>query len=42
MVGFATMSVGLALIHQIRKEYGTILESEINNIKEVWIDDKHY
>ena len=34
VVGFATMSVGLALIYQIRKEYGTILESEIDNIKE--------
>ena len=30
VVGFATMSVGLALIYQIYKEYGTILESEIN------------
>lgn len=30
VVGFATMSVGLALIYQIHKEYGTILESEIN------------
>lgn len=34
VVGFATMSVGLALIYQIRKEYGTILESEIDNVKE--------
>ena len=33
VVGFATMSVGLALIYQIRKEYGTILESEIDNAK---------
>lgn len=30
VVGFATMSVGLALIYQIHKEYGTILESEID------------
>lgn len=30
VVGFATMSVGLALVYQIHKEYGTILESEIN------------
>ena len=30
VVGFATMSVGLALIYQIHREYGTILESEIN------------
>lgn len=30
VVGFATMSVGLALIYQVHKEYGTILESEIN------------
>lgn len=29
VVGFATMSVGLALIYQIRNEYGTILESKI-------------
>jgi multicomponent Na+:H+ antiporter subunit C len=29
VVGFATISVGLALIYQIHKEYGTILESEI-------------
>lgn len=34
VVGFATMSVGLALIYQIRKEYGTILESEIDNVKQ--------
>lgn len=34
VVGFATMSVGLALIYQIRKEYGTILESEIDNAKQ--------
>ena len=33
VVGFATMSVGLALIYQIKKEYDTVLESEINNIK---------
>jgi multicomponent Na+:H+ antiporter subunit C len=30
VVGFATMSVGLALIYQIYKEYGTILESKIS------------
>jgi len=29
VVGFATMSVGLALIYQIHREYNTILESEI-------------
>ncbi len=29
VVGFATMSVGFALIYQIHKEYGTILESKI-------------
>lgn len=29
VVGFSTMSVGLALIYQIHKEYGTILESKI-------------
>lgn len=34
VVGFATMSVGLALIHQIHKEYGTVLEHELNNVKE--------
>lgn len=33
VVGFATMSVGLALIYRIRDEYGTVLESEID-IKE--------
>jgi multicomponent Na+:H+ antiporter subunit C len=32
VVGFATMSVGLALVYQIHKEYGTVLESEIDNI----------
>lgn len=32
VVGFATMSVGFALIYQIHKKYGTILESKINNI----------
>ncbi len=30
VVGFATMSVGLALIYQIHKEYGSVLESKIN------------
>ena len=30
VVGFATMSVGLALIYQIYKEYGSILESDIH------------
>lgn len=34
VVGFATMSVGLALIYQIRKEFGTVLESEIDNAKQ--------
>jgi multisubunit Na+/H+ antiporter MnhC subunit len=29
VVGFATLSVGLALIYQIHKEYGTISENEI-------------
>ncbi len=33
VVGFATMSVGLALIYQIHKEYGSILESDINERK---------
>ncbi len=32
VVGFATMSVGLALVYQIHKKYGTILESEVNQI----------
>ena len=32
VVGFATLSVGLALIYQIHKEYDTILESKINQI----------
>lgn len=31
VVGFATMSVGLALIYQIYRKYGTILESKIHN-----------
>lgn len=35
VVGFATMSVGLALIYQIRAEYGTVLESEVGTKKEV-------
>ncbi|MDA9163395.1 Na+/H+ antiporter subunit C [Rickettsiaceae bacterium] len=30
VVGFATLSVGLALIYQIHKEYGSVLESKIN------------
>jgi multicomponent Na+:H+ antiporter subunit C len=30
VVGFATMSVGLALVYQIYKEYDTILESEVS------------
>ena len=30
VVGFATLSVALALILQIKKAYGTALESEIN------------
>ena len=34
VVGFATMSVGLALVYQIYKEYGTILESEVSQIAE--------
>lgn len=34
VVGFATMSVGLALIYQIHKEYGTILESEIEQAED--------
>jgi multisubunit Na+/H+ antiporter MnhC subunit len=29
VVGFSTMSVGLALIYKIYKEYGTISESAI-------------
>lgn len=32
VVGFATLSVGLALIHQIQKEYGTVMESKIEEI----------
>ncbi len=34
VVGFATMSVGLALVYQIHKEYGTVLESEIDSADE--------
>ena len=34
VVGFATMSVALALIFQIKREYNTILESEINHLLE--------
>lgn len=34
VVGFATMSVGLALICQIHKQYGTILESKISQIED--------
>ena len=30
VVGFATLSVGLALIYQIYNEYGTISEAKIN------------
>lgn len=30
VVGFATMSVGLALIYQIKREYNTISSSEID------------
>jgi multicomponent Na+:H+ antiporter subunit C len=33
VVGFATLSVGLALIYQIRREYGTISESEIREVR---------
>lgn len=33
VVGFATLSVGLALIFQIRKEYGTISEGEIREVR---------
>ncbi len=32
VVGFATMSVALALIFQIKREYNTILESEVNDL----------
>ncbi|GAB4163746.1 MAG: Na+/H+ antiporter subunit C [Rickettsiaceae bacterium] len=32
VVGFATMSVALALIFQIKREYNTILESKINQL----------
>ncbi len=35
VVGFATMSVGLALIYQIHQEYGTILESKIEQTEEL-------
>ena len=34
VVGFATMSVGLALIYQIHKEYDTILESKIEQAED--------
>jgi len=34
VVGFATMSVGLALIYQIHEEYGSVLESEITQSEE--------
>ena len=34
VVGFATMSVALALILQIKREYGTVLESKINPLIE--------
>ena len=30
VVGFATMSVGLALIYQIKREYGSVNASEID------------
>lgn len=40
VVGFATLSVGLALIYQMHKEYGTILESQIIE-KEGYIDDSN-
>lgn len=33
VVGFATMSVALALMYQIYKEYNTLLESNINKIE---------
>ncbi len=39
VVGFATLSVGLALIYQMHSEFGTILESEINKEAE---DDVSY
>ena len=35
VVGFATMSVGLALIYQIYKEYGSILESDIHEREDI-------
>lgn len=38
VVGFATMSVGFALVYQIHKKYGTILESNIENISKKYID----
>jgi len=34
VVGFATISVGLALIYQIYREYDTLVESKINNLIE--------
>lgn len=35
VVGFATLAVGLALIYQIKLEYGTINESEINKSESI-------
>lgn len=32
VVGFSTLSVGLALIYQIHKRYNTVLESNIDNM----------
>jgi multicomponent Na+:H+ antiporter subunit C len=32
VVGFATMSVGLALVLQIKKHYSTVLESQVNEM----------
>jgi len=34
VVGFATMSVGFALIYQIHEEYGSVLENEITHLKD--------
>jgi len=35
VVGFATMSVGFALIYQIYKEYGSVLESQITQSEDI-------
>lgn len=39
VVGFATLSVGLALIYRIKKEFGTVSEKKIN---ELMVNDDVY